>query len=48
LVQGVTQSLFQEQEDGLLASLHNFAEPQIDPTAAALYGRLSDVGFAAG
>jgi hypothetical protein len=37
VVRGVSRSLFLEQEDGLLASLRSFAEPEIDPAAAAMY-----------
>jgi cation diffusion facilitator CzcD-associated flavoprotein CzcO len=37
LVRGVTRSLYLEQEDGLLASLRGFIEPEIDPDAAAMF-----------
>jgi len=37
LVRRVTRSLYLEQEDGLLASLRGFIEPEIDPDAAAMF-----------
>jgi hypothetical protein len=37
VVRGVSRSLFLEQEDGLLDSLRNFAEPEIDPAAAMMF-----------
>lgn len=37
VVRGVSRSLFLEQKDELLDSLRNFAEPEIDPAAAAMF-----------
>ena len=37
LVRGITRSLFLEQADAVLPSLHGFAEPEIDPNAATMY-----------
>jgi len=37
LVRGITSSLFLEQADAVLPSLHAFAEPEINPDAATMY-----------
>jgi cation diffusion facilitator CzcD-associated flavoprotein CzcO len=37
LVRGITRSLFLEQADAVLPSLHGFAEPEIDLNAATMY-----------
>jgi hypothetical protein len=47
LVRGITRSLFLEQADAVLPSLRTFAEPEIDPAAAAIYGRAVAPGIAA-
>ena len=37
LVRSITSSLFLEQADAVLPSLHAFAEPEINPDAATMY-----------
>ena len=37
LVRGITRSLFLEQADAVLPSLHGFAEPEIDLNAAMMH-----------
>lgn len=48
LVRGITRSLFLEQEDGLLAGLRGYAEPEIDAEAATMFSPAPDLGLAAG
>ena len=47
LVRGITRSLFLEQADAVLPSLRGFAEPEIDPAAAAMYLRAALADIAA-
>jgi cation diffusion facilitator CzcD-associated flavoprotein CzcO len=47
LVCGIIRSLFLEQADAVLPSLHGFAEPEIDPDAATMYSWPEAPGIAA-
>jgi hypothetical protein len=38
---GITESLFLEQADTVLPGLRSFAEPELDPRAAAMVGPLA-------
>ena len=44
LVRGITERLFLEQTDTLLAELRGFAEPELEPCAATMFGPVA-AGF---
>lgn len=41
IVRGITESLFLEQADTLLPNLRGFAEPELDPSAAAMFSSIA-------
>ena len=41
IVRGITQSLFLEQADTLVPDLRGFAEPELDPCAAAMFSTMA-------